>query len=137
MTTVLAKFRVSFLAAGVATWRLWKKLGGTEPAAMAGHSLGEYTALVCAGAIEFPEAVGLVKVRAELMQNAVPATEGAMASQATRLMARAGRAPHTANDSLSRCPCAARLPSSATTSSETPRPGRRAAPMHVRAGHAS
>ncbi len=70
----------AMLAAGVATWRLWQKLGGEEPAAMAGHSLGEYTALVCAGAIEFTDAVGIVKVRAELMQNAVPAGEGAMAA---------------------------------------------------------
>lgn len=70
----------AMLAAGVATWRLWQKQGGQEPAAMAGHSLGEYTALVCAGAIEFTEAVGLVKLRAELMQNAVPAGEGAMAA---------------------------------------------------------
>ena len=70
----------AMLAAGVATWRLWQKLGGKEPAAMAGHSLGEYTALVCAGAIGFTDAVGIVKVRAELMQNAVPAGEGAMAA---------------------------------------------------------
>ena len=70
----------AMLAAGVATWRLWQKLGGEEPAAMAGHSLGEYTALVCAGAIDFPEAVALVKRRAELMQSAVPAGEGAMAA---------------------------------------------------------
>ena len=70
----------AMLAAGVATWRLWEKLGGGLPAAMAGHSLGEYTALVCAGAIEFRDAVRLVQRRAELMQNAVPAGEGAMAA---------------------------------------------------------
>ncbi len=70
----------AMLAAGVATWRLWQKQGGDEPAAMAGHSLGEYTALVCAGAIGFDDAVGLVKIRAELMQNAVPPGEGAMAA---------------------------------------------------------
>lgn len=70
----------AMLAAGVATWRLWKGRGGQEPAAMAGHSLGEYTALVCAGAIEFAEAIALVKHRADLMQNAVPADEGAMAA---------------------------------------------------------
>lgn len=70
----------AMLAAGVATWRLWQEQGGSKPAAMAGHSLGEYTALVCAGAIEFSEAVGLVRRRAELMQHAVPAGEGAMAA---------------------------------------------------------
>ena len=70
----------AMLAAGVATWRLWQKQGGKKPAAMAGHSLGEYSALVCGGAIEFEQAVGLVKTRAELMQNAVPAGEGAMAA---------------------------------------------------------
>ena len=70
----------AMLAAGVAIWRLWQKLGGVLPAAMAGHSLGEYTALVCAGAIEFRDAVRLVQRRAELMQDAVPAGEGAMAA---------------------------------------------------------
>jgi len=70
----------AMLAAGVSTWRLWQKLGGAMPAGVAGHSLGEYTALVCGGAIEFRDAVGLVQRRAELMQNAVPAGEGAMAA---------------------------------------------------------
>jgi [acyl-carrier-protein] S-malonyltransferase len=70
----------AMLAAGVSTWRLWQKLDGTLPAAMAGHSLGEYTALVCAGALEFRDAVALVRRRAELMQHAVPAGEGAMAA---------------------------------------------------------
>jgi [acyl-carrier-protein] S-malonyltransferase len=70
----------AMLAAGVATWRVWHKLGRRLPAAVAGHSLGEYTALVCAGAIEFADAVPLVQRRAELMQNAVPAGEGAMAA---------------------------------------------------------
>jgi len=70
----------AMLAAGVSTWRCWQKLDGVPPAAMAGHSLGEYTALVCAGAIEFDAAVSVVQRRAELMQNAVPAGEGAMAA---------------------------------------------------------
>ncbi len=70
----------AMLAAGVACWNLWQEMGGEQPAAMAGHSLGEYTALVCAGAIDFPEAVALVQRRAELMQTAVPAGEGAMAA---------------------------------------------------------
>ncbi|MDX1404047.1 MAG: ACP S-malonyltransferase [Woeseiaceae bacterium] len=70
----------AMLAAGVATWRVWQAEGGKQPAAMAGHSLGEYTALVCAGAIDFTEAVRLVKIRAQLMHNAVPPGEGAMAA---------------------------------------------------------
>ena len=70
----------AMLAAGVATWRLWQKLNGVLPGAMAGHSLGEYTALTCAGAIEFQDAVRVVQRRAELMQKAVPAGEGAMAA---------------------------------------------------------
>ncbi len=68
------------MTAGVAAWRVWQKTGGDTPALMAGHSLGEYTALVCAGAIEFREAIRLVRRRAELMQQAVPAGEGAMAA---------------------------------------------------------
>jgi [acyl-carrier-protein] S-malonyltransferase len=70
----------AMLAAGVATWRVWQSAGGAMPAYMAGHSLGEYTALVCSGALEFSAAVPLVKRRAELMQDAVPAGEGAMAA---------------------------------------------------------
>lgn len=68
------------LAAGVACWRVWERLGGARPAFMAGHSLGEYSALVCAGALDFEAAVGLVAERARLMQNAVPAGAGAMAA---------------------------------------------------------
>lgn len=70
----------AMLAAGVASWRLWREKGGRAPAVMAGHSLGEYTALVCAGAIRFEEAVGLVADRGRFMQEAVPAGEGAMAA---------------------------------------------------------
>ena len=70
----------AMLAAGVATWRAWLASGGPQPAMMAGHSLGEYTALVCAGVLEFADAVRLVRRRAELMQGAVPAGEGAMAA---------------------------------------------------------
>lgn len=68
------------LAAGVAAYRLWQSRGGPAPALMAGHSLGEYTALVCAGAIEFADAVRLVRLRAEAMQSAVPEGVGAMAA---------------------------------------------------------
>lgn len=70
----------AMLVAGVATWRAWLAAGGSKPEMMAGHSLGEYTALVCAGAIEFSDAVSLVSDRARFMQEAVPAGEGAMAA---------------------------------------------------------
>jgi [acyl-carrier-protein] S-malonyltransferase len=70
----------ALLTAGVALWRLWQQQGGAMPAVMAGHSLGEYTALVCAGAIDFKDAVNLVKLRGEFMQQAVPAGTGAMAA---------------------------------------------------------
>ncbi|MBI5331222.1 MAG: ACP S-malonyltransferase [Betaproteobacteria bacterium] len=68
------------LAAGVAAWRQWLAQGGAAPALMAGHSLGEYTALVCAGALGFADAVRLVRLRAEAMQSAVPEGVGAMAA---------------------------------------------------------
>jgi [acyl-carrier-protein] S-malonyltransferase len=64
----------------VALWRLWQEQGGAKPALMAGHSLGEYTALVCSGAISFADGVNLVKLRGEFMQQAVPAGTGAMAA---------------------------------------------------------
>ncbi len=70
----------ALLAAGVALWRLWKEQGGADPAFMAGHSLGEYTALVCAGVMPFGDAVRLVRARGEFMQQAVPAGQGAMAA---------------------------------------------------------
>ena len=70
----------ALLVAGVAAWRVWQELGGTKPAIMAGHSLGEYTALCCAGAIEFSQAVALVRDRGRYMQEAVPAGEGGMAA---------------------------------------------------------
>ncbi|HCH25010.1 MAG TPA: [acyl-carrier-protein] S-malonyltransferase [Oceanospirillaceae bacterium] len=70
----------ALLTASVALWRLWCQRGGQQPAYMAGHSLGEYSALVCAGAIAFADAVALVKARGEFMQAAVPAGTGAMAA---------------------------------------------------------
>ncbi len=70
----------AMLAAGVATWRVWRKHGGGLPASMAGHSLGEYSALVCSGAVDFRTAVGLVQFRGQAMQAAVPAGQGAMAA---------------------------------------------------------
>ena len=68
------------LTAGVAMYRAWRKQQGVEPTYMAGHSLGEYTALVCASAIRFEDAVQLVADRGSYMQSAVPAGEGAMAA---------------------------------------------------------
>ncbi len=70
----------AMLSAGVAVWRVWNEKGGAQPAVMAGHSLGEYTALVCAGALAFKDAVALVAERGRLMQEAVPAGTGAMAA---------------------------------------------------------
>ena len=70
----------AMLVAGVATWRLWKELGGASPARVAGHSLGEFSALVCAGALDFATTVKLVRERGRLMQAAVPAGGGAMAA---------------------------------------------------------
>lgn len=70
----------AMLAAGVGIWRAWRENGGDEPIFFAGHSLGEYTALVCAGALDFKDAVALVHERAQLMQEAVPAGEGGMAA---------------------------------------------------------
>jgi [acyl-carrier-protein] S-malonyltransferase len=68
------------LAAGVATWRAWLAANGPRPQTMAGHSLGEYSALVCCEALDFAEAMKLVADRARLMQQAVPAGQGAMAA---------------------------------------------------------
>ena len=70
----------AMLAAGVATWKVWQSKNGKAPAFMAGHSLGEYTALVCAGAINFEDAVSLVADRGRFMQEAVPEGVGAMAA---------------------------------------------------------
>ena len=68
------------LAAGVAVYRVWQALSGAAPAVVAGHSLGEYSALVAAGALAFSDAVALVRFRAEAMQDAVAEGEGAMAA---------------------------------------------------------
>ncbi len=70
----------AMLAAGVAVWRAWQRRGGRVPDMMAGHSLGEYSALVSAGAIDFRAAVALVRLRGQAMQRAVPAGTGAMAA---------------------------------------------------------
>jgi len=70
----------ALLAAGVAVWRLWQSQGGAAPALLAGHSLGEYTALVAAGALSLHDGAHLVRVRGQLMQDAAPAGVGAMAA---------------------------------------------------------
>ena len=70
----------AMLSAGVAVWRVWQTEQGPQPVVMAGHSLGEYTALTCAGAILFAEAVKLVADRGRFMQEAVPAGAGGMAA---------------------------------------------------------
>lgn len=68
------------LTAGVATWRAWQAVSADTPRVLAGHSLGEYTALVASGALQFKDALPLVRYRAEVMQSAVPAGVGAMAA---------------------------------------------------------
>jgi [acyl-carrier-protein] S-malonyltransferase len=68
------------LTAAVATWRAWLAAGGPKPALVAGHSLGEYSALVAAGVIRFADAVPLVRFRAQAMQEAVPVGQGGMAA---------------------------------------------------------
>jgi [acyl-carrier-protein] S-malonyltransferase len=70
----------AMLAAGVATWRVWIGRGGPRPVAMAGHSLGEYTALVCSDAMDFKTAIDVVRFRGQVMQQAVPLGQGAMAA---------------------------------------------------------
>ena len=70
----------AMLTAAIAAYRAWRALGGPEPAIVAGHSLGEYSALVAAGALSMREALPLVRFRAEAMQQAVPEGQGAMAA---------------------------------------------------------
>jgi [acyl-carrier-protein] S-malonyltransferase len=70
----------AMLASGVATWRVWQAKGGLMPTMMAGHSLGEYTALVCAGSLDYIDAIKLVSQRGQFMMQAVPAGTGAMAA---------------------------------------------------------
>ena len=70
----------AMLAAGVAVWRVWVEKGGGAPDAMAGHSLGEYSALVCADAVAFRDAAALVAARGRFMQEAVPSGKGAVAA---------------------------------------------------------
>jgi [acyl-carrier-protein] S-malonyltransferase len=70
----------ALLAAGVAVWRLWRQRDGVQPSMLAGHSLGEYSALVAAGALSLRDAAHLVRIRGQLMQDAAPAGVGAMAA---------------------------------------------------------
>lgn len=74
------KTQPAMLTAGIAVWRVWQSLSDVKPDFFAGHSLGEYSALVAAGAINFADAVRLVEKRGQFMQQAVPAGEGAMAA---------------------------------------------------------
>lgn len=77
-----ATFRTqpALLTASVALWRLWQARGGSQPSVLAGHSLGEYSALVCAGVIVFADAVKIVEARGRYMQEAVPEGQGRMAA---------------------------------------------------------
>lgn len=70
----------ALVAAGIAVWRTWKARGGADPALIAGHSLGEYTALVAAGALDFGDALRLTRLRGQAMQAAVQPGAGAMAA---------------------------------------------------------
>ncbi len=70
----------AMLAAGVAIWRVWRERGGPAPTVMSGHSLGEYTALVCAESLDFQTAIRLVEFRGRVMQEAMPVGQGAMAA---------------------------------------------------------
>jgi [acyl-carrier-protein] S-malonyltransferase len=70
----------ALLAAGIAVWRAWRQQGGARPAVLAGHSLGEYAALVAAGALSLHDAAHLVRIRGQLMQAASPPGSGAMAA---------------------------------------------------------
>lgn len=74
------KTQPALLAASVAIWRVWLEQGGEKPTLIAGHSLGEYSALVCADVIDFQAAIKLVELRGQLMQQAVPAGTGAMSA---------------------------------------------------------
>jgi len=68
------------LASSVAIWRLWNARGGQQPSQMAGHSLGEWSALVCSGVVDFTDGLRIVRARGQYMQQAVPVGEGAMAA---------------------------------------------------------
>ncbi len=70
----------AMLAAGIATWRVWTENGGPDPDLMAGHSLGEYSALVAAGVMSFGDAIAIVALRGRVMQEAIPEGVGAMAA---------------------------------------------------------
>ena len=77
---ITSKTQPALLAASVSIWNLWRQKAGLEPAIMAGHSLGEYSALVCAGVLDFTDATGLVADRGNYMQEAVPQGTGSMAA---------------------------------------------------------
>jgi [acyl-carrier-protein] S-malonyltransferase len=78
--TLTERTQPLLLTASVAVWRVWQQEGGAQPSLMAGHSLGEWSALVCAGVVQFKDAVRLVRNRGAYMQEAVPQGQGAMAA---------------------------------------------------------
>lgn len=78
--TLTERTQPLLLTASVALWRVWQQEGGAQPSLMAGHSLGEWSALVCAGVVQFKDAVRLVRNRGAYMQEAVPQGQGAMAA---------------------------------------------------------
>jgi [acyl-carrier-protein] S-malonyltransferase len=80
MLSLTVNTQPAMLAAGYACWLAWREAGGPAPAAVAGHSLGEYTALAAAGALDVADALRLVRLRAQAMQDAVPVGEGGMAA---------------------------------------------------------
>jgi [acyl-carrier-protein] S-malonyltransferase len=80
MLNATERTQPAMLAAGVAVWRVWRKRGGPAPTVMSGHSLGEFTALVCADSLDFRTAIDLVRFRGRAMQEAVPMGQGAMAA---------------------------------------------------------
>lgn len=80
MLNATERTQPAMLTAGVAIWRVWQEKNGVAPSVLAGHSLGEYTALVCAGAIDFADGVKLVADRGRFMQEAVIGKQGAMAA---------------------------------------------------------
>ena len=80
MLDTTEKTQPAMLAAGVAVWRVWRRHHGPTPHVMSGHSLGEYTALVCAESLDVETAVDLVQFRGRIMQEAVPMGQGAMAA---------------------------------------------------------
>ena len=92
----------ALLAAGIAVWRVWQAQGGALPSYLAGHSLGEYTALVAAGALSLKDGAHLVRIRGQLMQEAAPEGTGAMAALDTLPFGRESGGPRGSPQGLPR-----------------------------------